>query len=317
MFRIMAMQQSWILVCIFMRIDHFITRLEPDCKWIRDKYLPILKQGGSGTETIVSDPEFSGVMVSVTHVFPYIRKYGSKVKELKAGDHEYITSRLNVFIYYSSFKQGLDDRKLREQIIRAQTDIEAGAVLDDELQKVANKFIVQTRTEQSTTTVIDMKRYKETLKYHGLLVIAVDKESDLDHALMKYRSRETIEEGIEDHKGHTGGDSKKCGSDNSVDGELLVEFLGNSMRESMRSKLREMERLLAVPNGEAEHDQKPNLQAETKVKNMIRKKSMVNILESFERKHVTVVSHGKKTYEISEPRTKQDAIFLRRLGIIS
>ena len=297
---------------------HFITRLEPDCKWIRDKvnkYLSLLKQGGAGTEIVVSDPEFSGVRVSVTHEFPFIRKYGSSAKGLKAGDREYITSRINIFIYYSSFKQGLDDKKLREQIIRAQTDIEAGAVLDEELQKVANKFIVQTRTDESITAAIDMKRYKEALKYHGLLIIAADKESDLNRALMKYRSRETIEEGIEGHKGHTGGDSRKCGSDDSVDGELLVEFLGNSMRESMRSKLREMERTLAIPNGESEHDQKTNLQTEAKVKNMIRKKSMINILENFERKNVTVLSHGKKTYEISMPKTKQEAIFLRKLGV--
>ncbi len=299
---------------------HFITRLEPDCKWIRDKvdeYLPILKQGETGAEIVNSDPEFSGVMVSVTHEFPYIRKHGSTAKGLKAGDREYVANRINVFIYYSSFKQGLDDKKLREQIVRARADIEAGAVLDDELQKVANKFIIQTKTGQSIATTVDTKRYKESLKYHGLLIIAADKETNLDRALMKYRSRETIEEGIEGHKGHTGGDSRKCGSDDSVDGELLVEFLGNSMRESMRSKFREMERTLAIPNGEADHDQKANLLIEAKVKNMIRKKSMVNILESFERKQVTVISHGQKTYEITMPKTKRDAVFLKKLGVIS
>ena len=50
---------------------------------------------------------------------------------------------------------------------------------------------------------------------------------------------------------------------------------------------------------------------------MIRKKSMVNILESFERKQVTVISHGQKTYEITMPKTKRDAIFLKKLGVIS
>lgn len=299
---------------------HFVTRLEPDCSWIQDKvskYLPILKTGDIGAEVIRSDPEFSGVRVSVTHDFPYVRKYGSASKGMKAGDKEFITARINVFIYYSSYKQGIDDKKLREQLIRAQKDIEAGAVLDDELQKVANKYIIQSGTESGKiTTAIDMKKYKRALQYHGLLIVAADKETDLEKALMKYRSRETIEEGIEGHKGHTGGDSKKCGSDDSVDGELFVEFLGNSMRESMRSKLREMERVLAIPNGDVEHDQKANLNCEAKVKRMIRKKSIVNILESFDRKYVTVVSKGKKKYEITMPQTKQDFIFLKKIGAI-
>ena len=190
-------------------------------------------------------------------------------------------------------------------------------MVHDELQKVANKFIIQARTGQLIATTVDMKRYKESLKYHGLLIIAADKETNLDRALMKYRSRETIEEGIEGRTGHTGGDARKCGKDDSVDGELLVKFLGNSMCESMRSKFREMERTLAIPNGEADHDQKANLLIEAKVKNMIRKKSMVNILESFERKQVTVISHGQKTYEITMPKTKRDAIFLKKLGVIS
>ena len=299
---------------------HFITRLEPSCNWIRDKvkeYLPRIKEGGTGTSVIHSDPEFSGVKVSVTHQFPYVRKYGSASKGLKAGDTEFITAKINVFIYYSSYKQGIDDKKLREQLIRAQYDIEAGAVLDDELKKIADKYIVQSKTAKGDViATIDMAKYKSALQYHGLLVIAADKESDIDKALMKYRSRETIEEGIEGHKGHTGGDSKKCGSDDSVDGELLIEFLGNSMRESLRSKLREMERVLAIPNGDSEHDQKANLSIEAKVKRMIRKKPMLNILESFDRKFVTVVGRGKKKYEITMPQTKQDAIFLKKLGVV-
>jgi hypothetical protein len=43
--------------------------------------------------------------------------------------------------------------------------------------------------------------------------------------------REKIEENIKGHKSHSGGDTSKTGdSDDFFDGELLVEFLGNSMR---------------------------------------------------------------------------------------
>ena len=298
---------------------HFITRLEPNCSWIRDdvnKYLSEVKNDGAGTEILRADPEFTGVHVTVNRQFPYIRKYGSNTKGLKAGDIDQIEASINVFILYSSYKKGIDDSKLRQQIINAQKDLEREAVLDDDLRKIADNYIKKEVIDGRVVFTVDMHKYKESLKYHGLLVIAADKEKDINQALVKYRSRETIEEGIEGHKGHTGGDSRKCGNDDSVDGELLIEFLGDSMRESFRSRLRIMDSTLAVTTGDQDHDQSRNLKDEAKVKRLIRKKSMAFILESFDRKYVSVVKHGKKTYEITVPQTRQDAIFLKGVGVI-
>ena len=298
---------------------HFVTRLEPDCMWIRDaveKYLPIIRNVGQEVEILRTDPDFSGVRTTVTRKFPYIRKYSSKTKGLSAGDTDYVEATINIFILYSGLKQARDDSKLKKQIVDAQADIENRAILDEELQKIANKYIISSEKDEIITTKVDWNKYKNALKYNGLLIIAADSEKDINRALLKYRSRETIEEGIEGHKGHTGGDTRKCGNDDSLDGELLIEFLGNSLRESMRSKIRGMYKTLASPNGDAHHDTKANLLIEAKVKRWIRKKSMVNILESFDRKFVNVVKHGKKKYEISVPETKQEAVFLRSMGVI-
>ena len=193
--------------------------------------------------------------------------------------------------------------------------LKAELFLDDELKKIADYYIIKTAKDDKIITTVDMAKYKAALKYHGLLIIAADKENDINQALIKYRSRETIEEGIEGHKGHTGGDSRKCGSDDSVDGELLIEFLGDSMRESFRSRLRTMGRTLGVPTGDQEHDQIRNLKDEAKVKRWIRKKSMANILELFDRKTVTVIKHGKKKSEVTVPQTKLEAIFLKAMGV--
>ena len=154
------------------------------------------------------------------------------------------------------------------------------------------------------------------MKNHGLLILCADKEGDAETCLKKFRSREKIEEGIGGHKGHTGGDGTKTGDDTSVDGELLVEFLANSMRESFRNRIRIMNSSLGVPNGDRNHDLKASLNQEVSLKNWIRKKSYSFILESFERKYITVIRTGNKFYRLNKMQTKRDKLFLEKFGVI-
>ena len=104
-------------------------------------------------------------------------------------------------------------------------------------------------------------------------------------------------------------------TDESLDGELLVEFLANSMRESFRTKLRSMKATLGVPVGDREHDLRNNLEAEAKVKNWIRKKSIVYLIEYFERKEVMIMNNGKKSYKVDGYKTTRDKLFLKHLGV--
>ena len=148
-----------------------------------------------------------------------------------------------------------------------------------------------------------------------MLILCANKEENIETCLKKFRSREKIEEGIGGHKGHTGGDATKTGDDISSDGELLVEFLANSIRGSFRSRIRTMKANLGVPNGDRYHDLKSNLNQETTQKNWIRKKSYSFILESFERKYVTVVKADHKVFRLNKMQTKRDKLFLEKLGV--
>jgi len=303
------------------RKRHFVTRLEPNRKWIREEVLKAIKDirdGDEQTSVIHCDPSFGGKTVSMVHAFPYKRKYGSSKKDMKAGDIDYVKARVNVFIYYSTKKKGEDDEKFRIQFEQVREDVMNGAFLNKEGKVFLEKYCVTSLDEDGTITNVslDIKAYQEQLKYHGLLVIITDKERDIESALIKFRSRETIEEGIEGHKGHTGGDTSKPGmTDESLDGELLVEFLANSMRESFRNRLRSMKSTLGVPNGSRDHDTRINLEAETKVKNWIRKKSIVYLIEYFDHKEVTLLNNGKKTYKTDGYKTSRDRLFLSHLGV--
>ena len=303
------------------RKRHFITRLEPNRKWISndvDQALKEIRDGDKQSSIIHCDPAFAGKAIRITHTFPYKRKYGSTKKEKKAGDIDYITSHINIFIYYSTKKKGDDDEKFRNQFEQVREDATSGAFLDKEAKAFLDKYCTTTIGCDGTITDVslDIKAYQEKMKYNGVLVVVTDKEKDIEAALVKYRSRETIEEGIEGHKSHTGGNTSKPGmTDESLDGELLVEFLANSMRESFRTRLRSMKSTLGIPNGIRDHDLKKNLEAETKVKSWIRKKSLAYIIEYFEHKEVVILYDGKKCYKIDDNKTTRDKLFLQHLGV--
>lgn len=303
------------------RKRHFVTRLEPNRKWISsevDKALDQIRDGSEGTSIIHCDPEFSGKAVRIEHAFPYKRKYGSVEKGKKAGDIEYITSKVNVFIYYSTKKKGDDDSKFRTQFEQVREDAINGAYLNKEACTFLDRYCVITKNADGTISdvALEPEAYRKKMKYNGVLIVVADKERNIESALIKYRSRETIEEGIEGHKGHIGGDTSKPGmTDESLDGELFVEFLANSIRESFRTRLRSLKSTLGVPNGDREHDLKANLDLETKVKNWIRKKSIVYLIEYFERKEVTIVKDGMKTFKLEGYKTNRDRLFLEKIGV--
>ena len=189
--------------------------------------------------------------------------------------------------------------------------------MDPEAQKFAKQYTDTVYDgDEPVDVTLKMDEYRKRLKNHGLLILCADKEDNVETCLKKFRSREKIEEGIGGHKGHTGGDATKTGDDTSIDGELLVEFLANSMRESFRNRIRTMNTSLGVPNGDRNHDLKTNLNQEVSLKSWIRKKSYSFILESFERKYITVIRTGNKVYRLNKMQTKRDKLFLEKFGVI-
>ncbi len=272
---------------------------------------------GSMDNIIYIAPEYSGIAKCIEASFPYKRKYASSKKNLKAGDTEWISAKLKVFIYYSSYQKGKDDHEFRKRFAEVREDLLAGAYLSNESKQFAEQYF-DTGKKPDGTIVVTPKRQeiKETFKYNGFLVLLADKESDRNNALAKYRMREKIEENIKGHKSHSGGDTSKTGdSDDFFDGELLVEFLGNSMRESFWSKIRAMKAELGVCNGEIEHDATANLKLEDSLKNWIRKKSFTNILHTFQTTELLRVSDKVHTYKLKKPITARNKLFLKKMGI--
>ena len=299
---------------------HFVTRLVPSTRWIQkeiEEHRDALVSSISPAQMVYCDPEFSVVHCRIKHVFHYRRIRGSKKKGLQSGEKEAIEAIVNVFIYYSSFKKGTDDKDFREQYSNVRQDILNGAVLDAEAKKFRDQFMSIEYGEDGEIANITPVRKAVTnrFKTHGFLVLVADKEKDPERALTKFRSREKIEEQIKGHKSHTGGDTSKTGDDEFLEGELFVEFLADTIRESMLTKLNKMKDDLAVPNGDDTQDTNEQIQLQQKLKSWLRKKSIANILDAYDTTDIYEVGFEGKSSKMTDSTTARSRLFLDMLGI--
>jgi len=294
----------------------FITRVKTNLSWIMpqvEKFRDKLEHGG---EIMHCAPKFSGVSITINHTFKYKRKKGSTKKDISKGDIEHIDKKLNIFIYYSSERKADEDVKFRRQFDNIRTDLMKGSYLSKEDIAFAEKYMIITKRAGEIVNIsINQIEYTKKMKTHGYLVLVANKEKDTNMCLEKYRAREYIEEDVKNHKSHTDGNHPRVWNDDTLDGQLLVQFLALSMHESFKSMIRYLSDTLAVPNGEYEHDLETNLKFEKKLKNWLRKNSMFNILNWFDSIETTVINGEDVKTKISTETSARDDLFFQKLKI--
>ena len=290
----------------------FITRIENDIQWISpliEQYREELSLCG---EIMHCDPKFSGVTVMQMHTFRHVRQRGSAKSGLAKGESEAMPRRLYVHIYFSSSKKADEDVKFRKQYDDVYSDLFSGALLDKEDKTFAEKYM---KIRYWGDRVVEIRPNRAAIqkrsRYHGFLVLVARKEKDANRALEKYRAREYVEEDIKIGKYHTGTNHPRVWTDDTLDGQMLVQFLAQSIHESFASMLRVQKDTLAIVNGDAEHDTRDNLQQEKVLKNWLRKTSMNAILNWFDAIQRTDVEGRRWKTEMS----KRDKLFLEKLGV--
>ena len=155
------------------------------------------------------------------------------------------------------------------------------------------------------------------LKYSGYLVLLSNKESDVESALERFRKREYIEEDIKNFKGHTGGRKPRVWSDDTLDGEILVQFLSLILHETFELRVQKVRNNLAQLNGEPEHDTPEVLDVERQLLAFLQKTSLHDQLHWFDalvtREYMEAGS--EEPWTIKTETTKRDRMYLEMLGI--
>ncbi len=300
------------LLLMIMSNFRFITRIENDIQWISPLIEQYREELSLCDEIMHCDPKFSGVTVKQMHTFNYVRQRGSEKSGLSKGETEEITRRLYVHIYFSSTKKADEDIEFRKQYDNVYSDLFSGAMLDKDDQSFADKYM---KIRYWGDRIIEIQPNRPAIRkrsrYHGFLVLVSRKEKDTNRALEKYRAREYVEEDIKNGKYHAGTNHPRVWTYDTLDGQMLVQFLAQSLHESFASMLRVQKDTLAIANGDAEHDSRENLHLEKTLKNWLRKTSMNGILNWFDAIQRTDVEGRHWKTEMS----KRDRLFLEKLGV--
>ena len=290
----------------------FITRIEADTRWISPLIEQYREELSFCGEIMHCDPKFSGVTIMQQHTFSYTRQRSSSKSGLEKGETDEITKRLYIHIYYSSTKKAEEDVKFRKQYEAIRSDLLSGAFLDKEDRAFAEKYMnIRYWGDRIMDIQPNRKAYAKRTRYHGFLVLVARKEKDANRALEKYRTREYVEESFKNGKYHAGTNHPRVWTDDTLDGQLLVQFLSQSMHESFESMVRVLKDTLAVPNGDAEHDTQENLKQEKALKNWLRKTSLHEVLQWYDAVTETQVEGKHWKTETS----KRDRLFLQKMEV--
>lgn len=291
----------------------FITRIEADRTWIAkmiDECRDELEHGG---EPIDCDEKFSG------KAFLDISKKFVK-RKTQTEEGATIVKNINVFIYYSSVNKAKEDTNFRRKYAAIKKDLLKGRVLGDEkkeVEKFSQKYMnIKYHSDGSVESVsINKDAYNKHMKYNGFLVVIASHERDLNQALVKFRKREYIEEGIKNIKGHTGGRCARVWSDDALDGEMFCWFVSLCLHEAFETKINYMKETLNLFNGERTHDKANNMKLERTLLKWLSDNSFHEILDWFDViDYTSVTGNGTKSEWRSE-LTQRDALFLKLLGI--
>ena len=294
----------------------FLTRIEADTKWISElveKHRDELEHAGS---ILSCDPKFSGCMETMKHTFQrQLTKSG--VRETKS-----ITEEVNVFIYFSSVNKAKDDVYFRTKYNSYKEDLMLGRYLGKDrkaIEKFAKKYmIIELDSNGSIINIVPNRaECAKKLKYSGFLVLLSNKESDVESALVRFRKREYIEEDIKNFKGHTGGRKPRVWSDDTLDGEILVQFLSLILHETFELRTQNMRTNLAKLNGDPDHDAPEVLDIERQLLSFLQKTSLHDQLHWFDAIMTREYMQEKSTsaWTIKTETTKRDRMYLKMLGL--
>ena len=301
---------------LYMYYSHdqkFITRIEADRTWVAKLIEECRDELEHGGEPIDCDEKFSG------KAFLDVQK---KIVKCKTSTEEgaSIVKNINVFIYFSSVNKAKDDANFRKKYMEIKKDLMKGHVLGDdkdEVEKFSKKYMIIKYQADGSVESVNMNRdaYDKHMKYHGYLVVIASHERDLNKALVKFRKREYIEEGIKNIKGHTGGRCARVWSDDALDGEMFCWFVSLCLHEAFETKINYMKETLNILNGEKDHDKASNMKLERAVLKWISDNSFHEILDWFDVIDYTTVSGNGTKEEWRAELTQRDAMFLKLLGM--
>ena len=306
------------LSALFLAQFDFVTLVKTGLKWVKAEIDEHFDDFNSVSSACPFDSGTHGITILLMRDFVKVRKYANKKIGLQKGDEEVFSKRVYLHLFFNPTRKAEDSICFDNDLIELRKNVEKGIKVDDlpkSAQNKASKFLQIRRWGAKTHVTFNENACKEAKKYHGFFALVSNSEKDTFACLRKYRKRETIESFFESMKQRADGTRVRVWDSDTLRGRMFVQFVSLCYYEYLCNEIRNIKQSLGIPNGNSEHDTAINLSLERKLKSWLDNTPIYLVLQWFDVLEGVKVSSKLTSKRWTTEITKQDKLFLDKLGV--
>ena len=159
----------------------FITRIKTSEKWVKQAIDENLDLADDPATSVPFDPDIHAVCIAGMREFEKPHVYGSKKKDLKAGDIEYFRRRIYLQLYCNEVVRLEQSRAFDEKLRAVRDLLEAGTpltLLTETQQKLAAKYLHVKGRGGKTTVTFKVESCRQAKRRFGFFALISNRRKD-------------------------------------------------------------------------------------------------------------------------------------------
>ena len=293
----------------------FLILVDPNITWIRDSINSLRNTLASMSSTCTFDPSICGATILRIHEFTRIRQRSRNGKV--AGEEDSFTRRLYIHIFYSPDNEAKKELAFRKNLIELKAQVEDGNTeFTKSAQRKMQKFLICSRRGRGAQMRVDFndKAIAEEKMFFGFFALVSNQVMDTFTALENYRLREKIEELFAVQKGKLDGARPRTWYPDNLRGRQFAQFISLGYHCFLTKKIKDM---ISKLGESVAGKTMAQIKLESKLKNWLEQRSLVQILEWFDCIETTNVQTAMGIHRWSTESVARDQLFLKHLGVRS
>jgi transposase len=303
---------------LFLAHFDFVTLVKTSIKWVKAEIDGHIDGFGSVSSACPSDPGTHGITLTLMRDFVKTRKYAGKKSGLQKGDEEIFRRRVYLHLYFNAARKAEEDLSFDNDLIELRKSVEEGTKVEEltkSAQDKVTKYLFIKRRGNNIHVSFKEDACRKAKKTHGFFALVSNCEKDAFECLSMYRKRETIESFFESMKQRADGARVRVWDTDTLRGRMFVQFVALCYYEYLSNEIRGIKKLLAIKNGNSEHDTAANLKMEKKLKGWLENSPIYLVLQWFDTVEGVNVSSKLMAKRWTTEITARDRMFLEKLGV--
>ena len=296
----------------------FLMRGQLDGKWISPWLETVIPEMMRPSNACPGASELYCCTKRITHYFVYERR---KTRgDIEKGDITTEHHRLYLHFVLDTEKSRLDTAHLMKEIHSVQKQLQDGVdpkLLTKAERDIADKFLVEKNVKGRAVIVLDDDAIMAETRCYGYFVLVSNEKMDAFSALREYRLREKTEEAFRLDKQYNDAHVTRSKTTESLEGRFFCQFVAMGYEAFFQKELNRVKSLLAIPNGDPDHDKSDTFKKEKALLNWLKGMSVAKLFDWFDAIQETTVNTNMGRARWRTETIERDRLFLTRLGVLS